>query len=157
MLNAEGNAQPVKMSGRGFDIAYGVYGFVGAVALWAARVIFPGSPAPGTSAYDAFVAGLGFMVLIPFGLPAVAALIVACWLSIRVSRDTWLVSHLLVTLAFIAYLFVWFHLKSGWFQWFPVLLYGATCTISGLWWFLFRRWRLPRPAAGDSGSPDGAH
>ena len=147
ILNATGSAQPVKTHRRGFDIAYGAYGFLGAVALWTARVIFPGSPAPGTGAYDAFVAGLGFMVAIPFGLPAVAALIVACWLSIRLVRDTWLVSLFLVTLAFIAYLVVWSKLESGWFQWFPVVLYGATCTISGIWWFLFRRWRLPRPAA----------
>ena len=153
MMKAESNAQPVILSRRGSDIAYGAYGFLGAVALWAARVIFPGSPTIGTGEYDAFVAGLGFLVAIPFGLPAVAALIVACWLTFRRWRDTWLVSLLLLTLAFIVYLFVWWNLESGWFQWFPMVLYGAVCTISGLWWFLFRRWRSPHLSAGGSGSP----
>jgi hypothetical protein len=134
----------VSPSGRGFDIAYGAYGFLGAVALWTARLIFPGSPARGTGAYDAFVAGLGFFVAIPFGLPAVVALIVGCSLSLRLSRDTWLVSLLLATLVFICYLLVWKSLASGWTQWFPMSLYGATCIVSAMGWFLFRRERSPR-------------
>ena len=147
MFNAQPGGQPVNMSRRRFDMAHGAYGVLGAVALWAARVIFPGSPAPGTAEYDSIVAGLGFLVAIPFGLPALAALVVACWFSFRLSRNTWLVSLLVVTFAFIIYLFVWWKL-----QWFPVFLYGATCTISGLWWFLFRRWRSPRPSAAGSGA-----
>ena len=150
MVNGKG--KPVNMAGRGFDIAYGAYGFLGAVALWTARVIYPGSPPDGTSQYEAFVTGLGFFVAIPFGLPAVAAVIVAWWLSFRLSRDIWLMSLLLVSLAFVSYLFVWSRLESGWIQWVPVLLYGATCTISGLWWFLIRRWRSARPRARASGS-----
>jgi len=127
------------------DVAYSAYTFLGAVALWTARVTFPGPPAPGTGGYDAFVAGLGFLVVIPFGIPAVAALCVAFWLTCRLSRDKWLVALLLLTIAFIAYLFVWWF--RAWFQWFPLFLYGATCVASGLWWFLFKRWRPMRDCA----------
>jgi hypothetical protein len=142
MSNAEVGAEPVKMSGGRFDIAYGAYCLVGSVALWAARVIFPGSPPPGTGGYDAFIAGLAFMVVIPLGLPAIAGLLVASWLSLQLCRDTWLVGLLLVTFAFAAYLFVSFSVER--FHWVPVFLYGATCTTSGLYWFLRRRWRAVR-------------
>jgi hypothetical protein len=124
------------------DIAYGAYCFLGAVALWAARVIYPGSPPPGTGGYDAFIAGLAFMVVIPFGLPGLIALLVASWLSLQLSRDTWLVALLLVSFLFAAYLFLSYNV--GRYDWWPVCLYGATCTISGLSWFLRRRWRPVR-------------
>jgi hypothetical protein len=127
------------MSGGRFDIAYGAYCFLGVVALWAARLIFPGSPPPGTVAYDEFIVALAFMVFIPLGLPAIPAVLVASWLSLQLCRDTWLVALLLATFAFAAYLFVSFSLER--FQWLPVFLYGATCTTSGLLWFLYRRWR----------------
>jgi hypothetical protein len=142
MSNTEVGAQPVKMSGGRFDIAYGAYCFLGAVALWAARVIFPGSPPPGTGGYDAFISGLAFMVVLPFGLPAIAVILVAGWLSLQLCRDTWLVALLLVTFAFAAYVFVSFSLER--FQWLPVFLYGTTCITSGLFWFLRRRWKPVR-------------
>lgn len=151
-MNTQDGVQPAKTLTRRFDIAYGGYCVLGASALWLARVIFPGSPAAGTSQYDAFLAGLAFMIVIPLALPTVAALLVTCWLTFQLSRDIWLVALLLITWAFAAYLFVSMNLQR--FHWFPVLLYGAVCVSVGLWLFLYKRWRplqlSPEEAASSS-------
>src|SRR5262245_13599165 len=147
-MESQASTQPVKPRQGRFDLAYGAYLFLGTVALWTARVVFPGPPAPGTGGYDAFISGLGFFVAIPFGLPVIVALLVVCWLSMQLSRDTWLIGLFLVTFAFSAYMIAWWYRE--WFHWFPLFLYGAVCTVSGLWWFVWRRWRLLQGPASEA-------
>jgi len=135
------------MHRRVLDIAYGAYGFLGAVALWIAEAAHSGSRHSEADAHDAFVAGLSSVAVSPFGVPAVVALAVACWLSIRLVRDRSLVLLFFVTLVCIVCLVVWSRFESESFPWFLVIVFhGVTCTTSGICWFLFRRWRLPRPA-----------
>lgn len=119
------------------DIAYVSFMVLGLISLWASYFIYSEIQAAGgsTGGVDGV---LGFLVIIPFGIPIVLALVIGPGLSLYLWRDYRLLTltALLVALAIA--------LSSlGYAAW-PILLplYAAVSIPTGLIWFKKYRSRL---------------
>lgn len=103
------------------DLAYASFMFLGAISLWSAYVLAPGqSGEDGSGAAGSF----GFLVFIPFALPAAVALLVAGSLSLLLWPEWRPLSLLALTIVFSLYMGGAFDL-----HWRPWLVYGSILTV----------------------------
>jgi hypothetical protein len=125
------------------NIAYFSFLVLGLIALWTAYLIHSEVQAAdgGTSGVDGV---LGFLVLIPLGIPLLLALVFGPGLSILLWRDP-----RLVTLTFITVVLIVALASLGYARW-PALLftYVAVCWAIDLLWLV--RYRRRFEAVADS-------
>lgn len=115
------------------NVAYLSFMFLGLVSLWSAYVLAPSqSGEDGSGAAGSF----GFLVFIPFALPAVVALLAACSLSLLLWPEWRPLSLLALTIVFSLYMGGEFDL-----HWRPWLVYGSMLTGLSAWFLLVDRGR----------------
>ena len=117
------------------DIAYISFMVLGLISLWTAYFVHSEIQAAGgsTGGVDGV---LGFLVIIPFGVPLLLALILGPGLSVFLRRDYRLLALTVLSIALVIALG-----NLGYKIW-PVLLppYAAVCMTIGLVWFIkYRR------------------
>ncbi len=117
------------------NVAYLSFMFLGLVSLWSAYVLGPGqSGDDGSGAAGSF----GFLVFIPFALPAAVALLAAGTLSLLLWPEWRPLSLLALTIVFGLYMGGSFDLHR-----LPWLTYGSIVTVFAAW-FLLVDWRRIR-------------
>jgi hypothetical protein len=100
------------------DMAYISYMILGAISLWTASL----EPEPNV---------IGFLVIIPFGIPLLLALVLGPGISLFLWRDYRLGGLTALTIGVVIALNI---LREG--NWFALLIpYGAICTAMGIIWF----------------------
>jgi hypothetical protein len=113
------------------DLAYGSFMFLGVVSLWSAYALSPGpSGDDGSGAAGVF----GFLVFLPFALPAAVALLVGGSLSLLSWPERRPLSLLALTIVFSLYMGGSFDL-----HWLPWLIYGSILTALAAWFFMIGR------------------
>ena len=131
------------------NIAYFSFMVLGLIAFWTAYLIHSEVQAArgGTSGVDGV---LGFLVLIPFGIPLLVALVFGPGLSMFLWRDRRLVTLTVLTVALVIALGI-----LGYAAW-PILLfpYAAVCWAIDLLWLI--RYRPRFEAAAGSTKADGS-
>jgi hypothetical protein len=116
------------------DIAYSSFMVLGLISLWTSYFVHSEIQAAGgeTSGVDGV---LGFLILIPFGIPLLLALILGTGLSVFLRRDYRLLTLTVLSIALVIPLS-----NFGYKTW-PMLLslYAAVCmTICLIWYFKYR-------------------
>ena len=122
-----GTARKPRISKRTLhDIAYVSFMVLGVIAIWTSFWAYV-DPDPGV---------FGFMVLIPFGIPLLLALILGTGLSVFLRRDYRLITLTVLSIALVIPLS-----NFGYKTWPMILsLYAAVCmTIGLIWYFKYRR------------------
>lgn len=103
------------------DIAYISFMILGLIAIWTSYWAYV-DPDPGV---------IGFLVIIPFGIPLLLALILGPGISLFLWRDYRLVALTALTIGVVIALNI---LREE--KWFALLIpYGAICTAMGIMWF----------------------
>jgi hypothetical protein len=110
------------------DIAYVAFTILGLIAIWTSYWVHV-DPDPGV---------IGFLVLIPFGIPLLLALILGPVLSVLLWRDVRLMTLTVLSIAMLAALSVLD--EAAWPI--PLSLYAAVCLTTGLVWFVKHRRRF---------------
>lgn len=127
--------KPMISSRTRHDIAYVSFMVLGLIALWTSYFVYSEIQAAGgrTGGVDGV---LGFLVIIPFGIPLLLALILGPGLSVFLWRDVRLMTLTLLSIGLVIAL-----ANLGYKAW-PMLLppFGAVCVTIGLAWFIkYRR------------------
>lgn len=124
-----GTARKPRISKRALhDIAYISFMVLGLIAIWTSYWAYV-DPDPGV---------IGFLVIIPFGIPLLLALIVGPGLSMVLWRDVRLMTLTVLSIAMLVALNI-----LGEEAWpIPLSLYAAACMTIGLVWFVKYRRRF---------------
>jgi len=113
------------------DIAYGSFFALGLVALWARVNAYEGwgdSP-------DALAMLMMMLVIMPFGIPALIALILGVWFTFSCRRwDPVLVSLALVPFAILPIVWNSFQYEAILFVAILLVVYGGFCIVASILW-----------------------
>lgn len=130
------------------DIAYFSFMALGLIALWTAYLIHSEVQAAGggTSGVDGV---LGFLVVIPLGIPLLLALVFGPGLSILLGRDRRLMALTVLTVALMVALGA-----LGYAAWpYVLLVYAVVCWAIDLSWLVIYRRRFDAVAGSAAANP----